>query len=458
MDNLLISLIALLVVGYIYKRYLQHNKTRGRLPFPPGPKPTLLVGNASDIPTQKPWLVYAKWAEIYRSDILHAEAFGKHIIILNSLEAATDLMERRASNYSSRPSLPMLEFALLPYGDLWRHHRRIFQQSFRKDAAASYEPIQMGKVRQMLGDLLESPDDFRMHIRTMAAATIMAIVYGHNVSSMDDKYVTIAEKAVDGAVKAILPGATIVNTIPVLRYIPSWFPGVNFHQVASEVRQWTYQLQNTGFELVRKNMTVSAVATFFYAMAANPDVQRKAQNEIDAVIGNVRLPGSGDRPSLPYVEALFREVMRWRPVLPMGLPHTTTKDDIYKGFFIPKGSIVFANIWAMNHNENFYKDSDVFRPERYFDDQGELNNDDAVLAFGFGRRVCVGRHLATSTVWFIITGILATLNIEKAKDSQGNDIEIEENYTDSAISHPCPFQCSITPRSSASRDLIVSDA
>ncbi|KAF8869911.1 cytochrome P450, partial [Infundibulicybe gibba] len=167
-------------------------------------------------------------------------------------------------------------------------------------------------------------------------------------------------------------------------------------------------------------------------MAISPDVQRRAQNEIDSVIGNDRLPEPGDRPSLPYVEAVYREVMRWRPVLPLGLPHTSTEDDIYRDFFIPKGQLLTCDR-AMNHNEDIYQNPDRFQPERYFDSPGKLNNDDTVLAFGFGRRVCVGRHLASSSVWLIIASVLATLNIAKAKDSQGNDIEIEGSYTDEAI-------------------------
>jgi cytochrome P450 len=73
-------------------------------------------------------------------------------------------------------------------------------------------------------------------------------------------------------------------------------------------------------------------------MAVHPDVQNKAQIEIDTIVGPHRLPEFEDRPSLPFVEALFREVFRWRPVLPLGVAHATTADDIYNGYFIPKGN------------------------------------------------------------------------------------------------------------------------
>ncbi|KAF8883247.1 cytochrome P450 [Infundibulicybe gibba] len=471
-------------------------------PFPPGPKPKPIIGNALDIPTKSAWITYT-------SNILHVEALGQHIIILNSLEDATELLEKRASIYSGRPTIPMIELmdwadfniAFLPRGDIWRRHRRVFQQCFRKDAVVTYEPIQLRKVHQMLKGLLASPDKLQMHIRTVAAAIIMAIVYSHDVSAMNDRFVTIAETTIDHVGQALIPGASVVNTFPILRHLPSWFPGVQFHRTAGRIRKLTSEMQNSPFDFVRKSMkdgtgkpslladlleandnsggskeqeeilkgvsatayvagadtTVSSIATFFYTMAVNPDMQRKAQREIDMVIGNDRLPGSQDRQSLPYVEALYREIMRWRPVLPLGVPHASTEDDIYKGYFIPKGSIIFSNIWSMSRSEAIHKNPDKFEPERHLDDRGQLKEDGPVMAFGFGRRGCAGRHMASSTVWLIIACVLSTLDVSKAKDINGDEIEIEGKYTDGAVSHPHPFPCSITPRSSKSHELIDSD-
>lgn len=80
-------------------------------------------------------------------------------------------------------------------------------------------------------------------------------------------------------------------------------------------------------------------------MSISPEVQRKAQEEIDRVIGKDRLPTLADRPSLPYIDAIVKEVLRWHPVAPMGLPHTSTADDVCEGYFIPRGSMLFANVW-----------------------------------------------------------------------------------------------------------------
>jgi cytochrome P450 len=80
-------------------------------------------------------------------------------------------------------------------------------------------------------------------------------------------------------------------------------------------------------------------------MALFPDVQRKAQEEIERVVGQNRLPNTADRINLPYINAVVKEVLRWHPVAPMGLPHMSTVDDNYNNYFIPKGSIILPNIW-----------------------------------------------------------------------------------------------------------------
>jgi len=77
--------------------------------------------------------------------------------------------------------------------------------------------------------------------------------------------------------------------------------------------------------------------SFLYYMAINPDIQDKAQREIDSVLGRNRLPDLSDRPNMPYIEAIYRELLRSRPPVPMSFPHRLMEDDYYKEYFIPKG-------------------------------------------------------------------------------------------------------------------------
>jgi cytochrome P450 len=83
-------------------------------------------------------------------------------------------------------------------------------------------------------------------------------------------------------------------------------------------------------------------------MVLNPDVQRRAQEEIDRVVGRDRLPDFGDRDRLPYINAMVKESLRWHPVTPMGIAHSLMEDDSYDGYHIPKGSVIMPNVWLVS--------------------------------------------------------------------------------------------------------------
>lgn len=80
-------------------------------------------------------------------------------------------------------------------------------------------------------------------------------------------------------------------------------------------------------------------------MCLNPSVQDKAQEELDRVVGKDRLPGFDDRDNLPYIEAIWKETLRWNTVAPLSIPHAAQQDDEIQGYHIPKGAIIIPNTW-----------------------------------------------------------------------------------------------------------------
>lgn len=122
-------------------------------------------------------------------------------------------------------------------------------------------------------------------------------------------------------------------------------------------------------------------------MVLYPEVQRKAHEELDAVVGTSRFPDFQDRESLPYINAIVKETMRWQVVTPLGGAHAATEDTEYNGFCIPKGAYVIGNSWSILHDEVEYPEPSKFKPERFLKD-GKLNPAvrDPNVAFGFGRR------------------------------------------------------------------------
>ena len=88
--------------------------------------------------------------------------------------------------------------------------------------------------------------------------------------------------------------------------------------------------------------------SFFLAMALNRDVQRKAQAELDSIVGPDRLPTHEDRHALPYIDAIVKESLRWQNVVPLSVPHQTTEDTVYEGYFIPERTILLPNTWSVS--------------------------------------------------------------------------------------------------------------
>ncbi|EMD33662.1 hypothetical protein CERSUDRAFT_87014 [Gelatoporia subvermispora B] len=433
-------------------------------------------------------------------------AFGTPMLILNTLESSTDLLEKRSSTYSDRLETEMValmgwgwNFVTMGYSQWWRRHRRGFHQYFNAAAVPAYEPKIHASAHKLLQRLLKDPKKFANHLRYQFGANILDVVYGIEAAEQDDEHILIAEKAMEGLAIGFNPGAFWVDFLPILKYVPAWMPGAGFQKKAADWKisvmatkelAWAHAARDNvdasiaaniaerishleGKELaeemdVAKNVcgvayaagidtTVSTLHSFFLAMLLYPEVQKRAQQQLADVVGPRRLPEFSDQASLPYIEAVCKESMRWQPVVPLNAPHRSMEDDEYHGYFIPKGTLVIQNTWAILHDPEQYPDPEEFMPERFLKD-GELNaaiRDPGVAAFGAGRRTCPGRHFSDLTLFMNIACILHTFNVTPALDAEGKPMKVEPRMQTAILSHPYPFECIIRPRSPLAETLIL---
>ncbi|KAJ7625709.1 cytochrome P450 [Roridomyces roridus] len=470
---------------------------RSKLPLPPGPRKLPIVGNLFDVPETLQWETYARWSKEYNSSIIHLDLAGKSMIVINSRDAAESLLEKRSSIYSDREDFPMVNDLTgwdFVFGDEWRIQRRLFEQSFSVNASSKLEPQQCLASGDLLKWMLSDPEDCIEHFKQMTGEFVMSLAYGIDVQPSNDPYVTLAHDAIGTLGIAAIPGRYLVDSFPILKHVPSWFPGAGFKWQAHEWRKLARGMMELPFAETKRQMelgiarssftsdnldvlkdadagqaffqerhvvstagtmyvgathtTVSTLATFILAMLASPEAQKKAQLEIDAVTGGEALPTFQDRDSLPYISAIVKEVLRWKNAAPFAVPHRLTVEDEYLGYRLPAGSIVIGNAWALLHDESVYPDPHAFKPERFLL-SGQLNPaiPDPEAAFGFGRRMCPGRHAATSSIWIAVAYMLATFDIQKAVDSDGQIIEPTYEYVSGLVNTPVPFKCSIKPRS-----------
>ncbi|KAM5531259.1 hypothetical protein V8D89_015060 [Ganoderma adspersum] len=497
-------LSAAIIVGLLYKAR-QSRSTSGTLPLPPSPPGYPFIGNLLDVPTRDMEVAFRDINAKY-GEIVYLNAGGQPMIVLGSHEAAIDLLEKRSSNYSDRlfSCVASLSgwtwlFSVNSYGARWRRTRRLFHQHMHQNAIVAYRPIQERETAKYLLRILETPEKFLRHGRALFEAISVRVGYGVEVDKdRETDYLGIAEKAMETFSQLFVPGKYLVESFPIIRFLPYPLPGTQFKRDAADCYSIVRKMRDVPWEATvtalregsglpsmassllerlahlddetaaeeeefSKNAVASVYAggadtTFYIAMASYPEVQRRAQAELAAVVGPHYLPTFADKDNLPYVSALIKECLRWRPVAPLALVHLSMEEDEYKGYRIPARSAVVSNPWAYARDPGLYPDPEAFNPERYLKD-GKLDpsvQDPATIVFGYGRRICPGRFFAESSIYAALTGILHTMKVEAPLDAHGTPMNLKDTVKMShgVISYPAPFECVIKPRSLEAEMLI----
>ncbi|KAK1222893.1 hypothetical protein PQX77_014315 [Marasmius sp. AFHP31] len=332
-----------------------------------------------------------------------------------------------------------------------------------------YYDIQRAATVELLQSLGTSSENFVEHVRHQCGSIILKITYGYNLRRTDDPYLKLMVRAAEGGLAAATHGSFWVDYFPVLRHVPTWFPGAGFKRKASKWKQafsdlkeepwnWVKQAVDEGSiepsfvtrsiqrlsitlgedsnsEAAIKNCAamaylagedtiVAAILTFILAMSLHPELQIRAQEELDMVIGSRRLPDFDDQNDLPFVDALIQETLRWNPGSPIELHMMMSTKDFT---FLRLKSIYWdaeatVNHRAVMHDEKLYgANPHEFNPERFLQADTKPPNPE-LLVFGFGRRICPGRYQAMKTIYLTVAHLLATFTIGKAVDGEGNEV------------------------------------
>ncbi|KAL1117155.1 hypothetical protein AAG570_004482 [Ranatra chinensis] len=169
--------------------------------------------------------------------------------------------------------------------------------------------------------------------------------------------------------------------------------------------------------------TSKSLGFAFLYLLLNPEVQKRARDEVDTVVGRDRLPNLNDRPKMPYIEALVLESVRLFMGRTFSIPHRTLKATTLQGYHIPKDTMVIANFNGVLMDKNFWKDPEVFRPDRFLDKDGKVFIPDQYMPFGFGKHRCMGQTLARTNIFLFTSCLLHTFefSIPEGTDPPGTE-------------------------------------
>ncbi|CUA73057.1 Cytochrome P450 2J6 [Rhizoctonia solani] len=298
------------------------------------------------------------------------------------------------------------------------------------------------------------------------ATSMFKLAYGYDLQGKEDPFLRESTLTLYNGFRAVMFANFYVNFIPALIYIPEWVPGAGWKRKLREWRAQKEQAISAPYNWVKERVadgtaqssvlgtilqdsklysglspdirddnleqlgimihaggtdtSSTALVNFVAAMVLYPDVQEKAQLELDTVLGSGTMPTISDRDRLPYINNMILELYRWRPVLPIAIPHVCYEDDVYKGYDIVKGDVVIGNIWAMCRDQRVYPNPEEFNPDRFLDPDVP-----PAPIFGWGRRRCPGLHFGDASVFIVLTSILSVYKILKRQDSNGAEVQPE---------------------------------
>lgn len=490
-----------------------------RLPLPPGPPALPILGNILSMPKEHSFRQFHAWRQEYGPIFRLMAGKDTIIVLGDQATAHELLNKRSAnySDRPRLPMASDLlckgdHMLIRRYDDKYRAHRRNLGQLFTRRASRTVTPLvemeSIASLRQLLSFVEGSQESRRaarayvkhvhdqrplfdpycalvMALHRFTASTSYMLLYGFRVETGEEREMRDAQLVEDHFARAMNPGVWPCDIIPALNYLPTWLAPWkrtaqewyefekdhhmrgNARGRASRVWNWTKALagsktaknlnpESIAFDAGILNnaaldTTTQTLEMFIMAAVEHPDKIRTAQAEIDRAVGRGRLPSSADEDDLPYVRAVIEETLRWRPIIVGGVAHASMREDVYDGYRIPAGSIVIPNHWSIYMDESVYKDPGVFRPERWLEDP-DLP---APVGFGFGRRICMGEHIARGALLVMVSRLLWAFDFRRQLDEAGEEIAVDTmDISDYFIVRPNPFPVKIICRDESVRKVL----
>ncbi|KAJ6084237.1 cytochrome P450 oxidoreductase [Penicillium sp. IBT 16267x] len=429
----------------------------------------------------------------------------KTMVVLSSDTVVKELLDKRSGNYSDRPDMFIAQriasgnfrMVIMRYGENWRMIHRMIHNFLNIKAAITYVPYQDLENKFLLEDVLETPDDLLSHLRRFTYSLSTQMIYGYRcVDNKDPNLLQLFESFEKWSKLSGSSSAQLADLYPFLQKLPDFLAPNRLFAVERKnyLGYWMkskqaldsgkglpcfcndiYRAQaKEGFDddlasyisgsllEAGSDTTASTLYAFIQAILVWPEVQRKAQEEIDRVVGLDRLPTMDDYENLPYIRCCIKESLRWMPTAILGVPHAALREDNYMGYKIPRGAMVLKNVWAIHMDPDRSDEPRVFKPERFTGDNttlfqsaiGDAKKQDNFV-FGAGRRLCQGIHIVERSLFLGISRLVWSFNFSTTKDEQGQPFKYDvEDLVGGLTVQPNEYPVHIEPRSTGKVKII----
>ncbi|XP_072162879.1 steroid 17-alpha-hydroxylase/17,20 lyase-like [Diadema setosum] len=443
--------------------------------FPPGPRGLPIVGSIFDM-TDSPEVVFGKWAKKY-GDIFGLKIGQRWMVVLNRKDLIKEAVIKQGVEFAGRPDLYSMELftdgfkdiAFSTYSDTWKLHRKLGHTALRHFATG--KPLQKlvssvyPKVEKELAENGGKPIDPRLLLTLIMYNVLSQMCFGKSYALHDPNVEEWMQ--VNDELNANFGLGLAADYFSWAKYVPTSGPRLmkdltkDFEKfIKSELAQHKRQAYDpdnisdfysmllkaqedakragedvdklTDVHILQTLLdifsagTQTTIDTLYWAfalMSENPGIQKKAQAEIDSVVGRDRVPTIEDRGTLPYTEATLYEVMRYSTIGPVSLPHAAMCDAKIRDYVVPKGAIVITNIYSMHFDPQEWDDPDSFKPEHFLDETGTVRqHPPSFMPFGAGRRSCLGEAVAKADLFLIFSWFLQNYTFSKVPGKESESL------------------------------------
>ncbi|MBZ3871134.1 Cytochrome P450 2E1 [Sciurus carolinensis] len=440
--------------------------------LPPGPFPLPIIGNVLQVDLKDIPKSFARLAERF-GPVFTLYLGPRRVVVLHGYKAVREVLLNHKNEFSGRGEIPAFQAhehkgIIFNNGPTWKDIRRFSLTTLRDygmGKQGNEERIQR-EAHFLLEELRKTqgqPFDPTFLVGCAPCNVIADILFNRRFNYDDKKCLRLMSLFNENFYLLSTPWLQLYNNFSgYLRYLPGSHRKVLTN--VSEIKAYTLErakehLQSLdpscprdftdcllmemetkkhsgepGYTL--ENVAVTLADLFFAGTETTsttlrygllilmkyPEIEEKLHEEIDRVIGPSRIPAVRDRLDMPYMDAVVHEIQRFIDLVPSNLPHEATRDTVFQGYVIPKGTVVIPTLDSLLYDSQEFPDPGQFKPEHFLDENGKFKYSDYFKPFSAGKRVCVGEGLARMELFLLLSAILQHFNLKSLVDPKDIDL------------------------------------